>query len=128
VRSGHPCRIKVSIHLGSAESIIEARGQTRGRLDDREHGPPIDHLGEHHERDPRRIVGAAGLDLAFSVECHLLAQKESLHGQLRRDLKPADTNLRTSTSKRTAVCNTIDRGECFRIRHRRERAQNAPLL
>jgi hypothetical protein len=55
----------------------------RGRLYDREHGPPIDHLGEHHERDPRRIIGAARPDLAFSVECQLLAQKEILRGQLR---------------------------------------------
>jgi hypothetical protein len=40
-------------------------------------------MGEHHERDPRRIIGAARLDLAFSVECQLLAEKEILRGLLR---------------------------------------------
>ena len=38
---------------------------------------------EHDERDPRRIIGAAGLDLAFSVERQLLPQKEILRRQLR---------------------------------------------
>ena len=55
----------------------------RGQLHDREHGPPIDQLGEHHERDARRIIGAARLDPAFLLECQLLAEKEILRGQLR---------------------------------------------
>ena len=29
----------------------------RGRLHDREHGPPVDHLGKQDERNPRRIIG-----------------------------------------------------------------------
>ena len=53
------------------------------RLHDRQHGPPVDQTREHHERDPHRIISAAGLDLAFSVESQLLAEKGILRDQLR---------------------------------------------
>ena len=41
----------------------------RGRLYDREDGPPVDQLGEHGEGDPRRIIGAVRLDSAL---CHTI--------------------------------------------------------
>ncbi len=40
-------------------------------------------LGEHHERDPRGIVGTAGLDTALSVQRQLLPKKQILGRQLR---------------------------------------------
>jgi hypothetical protein len=40
-------------------------------------------MGEHHERDSRRIIGAARLDLAFSEEGQLLPEKEIFRRQLR---------------------------------------------
>jgi hypothetical protein len=48
----------------------------RGRFHNRQDGPPVDQLGEHHESDPRRIIGAARFDTAFLVERQLLPQKE----------------------------------------------------
>jgi hypothetical protein len=90
----------------------------RVRLHDRQHGPPVDQMGEHHERDPRRIIGPARLDLAFSVKCQLLPEKEILCGQLRPQSEPANANLTTSPSTRTAVRHTLDRDTCFRMRQR----------
>jgi hypothetical protein len=55
----------------------------RVRLHDRQDRLPIDQMGEHHERDPRRIIDAARLDLAFSAEGQLLPEKEVLRAHLR---------------------------------------------
>jgi hypothetical protein len=55
----------------------------RVRLHDRQHRLPVDQMGEHHEGDPRRIIGTASLDLAFSVKCQLLPKKEILRDELR---------------------------------------------
>jgi hypothetical protein len=54
----------------------------RGRLDDREHGSPVDQLGEQDKRDPRRIIGTARLDPTLSIECQLLSEKQILSRQL----------------------------------------------
>jgi hypothetical protein len=50
----------------------------------------------------------------YSASC--FRRKRFSAANCDRDLKPTDTNLTTSTSKRTAVRHTIDRDECFRMR------------
>jgi hypothetical protein len=55
----------------------------RVRRHDGEYGSPLDQLGEPDQCDPRRVIGAARLDLAFSVECQLLAEEEIFGRQLR---------------------------------------------
>jgi hypothetical protein len=54
----------------------------RVRLHDREHGSPVEQLGEQDERDPRRIIGTARFDLAFSIERQLLPEKQIFSRQL----------------------------------------------
>jgi len=83
-------------------------------------------MGEHHERDPRRIIGAARLDVAFTVERQLLPEKEISAASCDRDLTATDANLTTSTSSRTPVRHKIDRNTCFRMRKRA--TLGAPLL
>jgi hypothetical protein len=47
----------------------------RGRLHDREHGSPVDQLGEQDEREPRRIIGTARLNPTLSIKRQLLPEK-----------------------------------------------------
>jgi hypothetical protein len=87
----------------------------RVRFHDRERGSPVDQLREHHERDPRRIIGPAGFHPTLPIECQLLPKKQILGPRCERDRRPSDPNLTASTSNRTAVRHTIDEDDCFRM-------------
>ena len=49
---------------------------------DREYGPPLDHAGKHHKRDPYGVIGTARFGPTLLVKRQLLPQEEILRGQV----------------------------------------------
>ena len=54
----------------------------RLRLDDSQHIPPFEEPRQGDQRDPRGVIGPAGLHLPFHVHRQLLSEEEVLRGEL----------------------------------------------